>query len=77
VPFQVKVVQSLAPVPAASWDSCAFSTAQGDDDPYNPFVSHAFLLALEDSGCVGREAGWQPAHVLVEDEAGQLLAAAP
>jgi predicted N-acyltransferase len=77
VSFQVKVAQSLSPVPAASWDSCAFSTARGDDDPYNPFVSHAFLSALEDSGCVGRESGWQPVHVLVEDEAGRLLAAAP
>jgi len=77
VSFQVKVAQSLAPVPAASWDSCAFSTVSGDDDPYNPFVSHAFLSALEDSGCVGRESGWQPVHALVEDENGQLLAAAP
>lgn len=75
--FQVKVAPSLALVPAASWDSCAFSASRGDDDPYNPFLSHAFLAALEDSGCVGRESGWQPVHALVEDEAGQLLAAAP
>jgi predicted N-acyltransferase len=77
VPFQVKVAQTLSLVPAAAWDRCAFSGALGEDDPHNPFVSHAFLSTLEEAGCVGRESGWQPLHVLVEDEAGQLLAAAP
>jgi len=77
VSFQVKVAQSLSLVPAAAWDACAFAGAQGEDDPFNPFVSHAFLSALEDSGCVGRESGWQPVHVLVEDEKGKLVAAAP
>src|SRR4029078_9794547 len=35
------------------------------------------LSALEDSGCVGPKTGWAPVHVLVEDEAGTLLGAAP
>jgi len=77
VPFQVKVTQSLSEVPAAAWDTCANPGVRGDDDPFNPFVSYAFLSALEDSGCVGRSTGWAPIHVLVEDEAGRLLAAAP
>ncbi len=51
--------------------------SRGDADPHNPFVSHAFLSALEDSGCVGRKTGWAPLHVLVEDEGGRLLGAAP
>ena len=46
-------------------------------DPACPFVSHAFLEALERSGCVGARTGWAPAHVLVEDGAGTLLACAP
>jgi len=77
VPLQVKVAQSLSAIPAAAWNACAFPQAAGDDDPHNPFVSHAFLSALEDSGCVGGASGWSPVHVLVEDEAGTLLAAAP
>jgi uncharacterized protein len=77
VPLQVKVTQSLSLVPATAWDACAFSGAQGDDDPHNPFVSHAFLSALEEAGCVGRESGWLPVHVLVEDGSGALVAAAP
>ena len=78
VTFQVKIAQGLKAVPAAAWDACALrSGARGDDDPYNPFVSHAFLSALEDSGCVGAKTGWSPLHVLVEDEAEKLLGAAP
>ncbi|HEV2559884.1 MAG TPA: GNAT family N-acetyltransferase [Microvirga sp.] len=77
MPLQVKVTQSLAAVPAEDWNACAFPAARGDDDPHNPFVSHAFLSALEEAGCVGGRSGWSPVHVLVEDEAERLLAAAP
>src|SRR4029077_9330347 len=31
---------------------------------YNPFISHAFLAALEQSNSVGPRTGWQPRHVL-------------
>jgi len=41
-----------------------------------PFTSHAFLSALEDSGSVGPGTGWTPAPILVEEE-GKLVAAAP
>jgi predicted N-acyltransferase len=77
VSFLVKVSRSLAHVPASQWDACAFSRPEADDDPHNPFVSHAFLSALEESGCVGAKAGWLPFHVLVEDISGELAAAAP
>ena len=43
----------------------------------DPFVSHAFLSALEDSGSVGLGTGWTPAPILVEDEGSHLLGAAP
>ncbi len=46
-------------------------------DGFNPFVTHAFLRALERSGSVGARTGWSPAHVLVEDAAGRLVAARP
>lgn len=77
--FQVKIAKSLTAVPATAWDSCANSGPErpGDENPFNPFVSHAFLSALEESGCVGRETGWAPIHILVENEAGELLGAAP
>lgn len=45
----------------------------GEDDP---FLEHAFLLALETSGSVGKKAGAVPRIVLVR-EAGRLVGAMP
>lgn len=86
----VKVATSLKAVPAGAWNACAnplalrkaLSLAGGCEaaaglDRDNPFVSHAFLRALEESGCVGGRSGWSPAYLLVEDSDGTLLAAAP
>ncbi len=73
--LRIRVEPSLAAIPADAWDSCASGETDGKNP--NPFVSHAFLLALEVSGCTGNRSGWNPAHVLVENEAGELLAAAP
>ena len=36
--------------------------------PNNPFVSHDFLSSLEDSNSVGAATGWQPRHLLAEDD---------
>lgn len=77
VKLQVKIAQGLKAVPAAAWDACALGSHSGDDEPCNPFVTHAFLSALEDSDCVGPKTGWAPVHVLVEDEHENLLGAAP
>ena len=63
-----KIASGVSGLNARAWDRLA-----GDD----PFVSHAFLSALEDSGSVGPETGWTPAPILVEDEAEHLVAAAP
>ncbi len=72
--LKIRIIDSLTEVAAEDWDACAgWSLTAGD----NPFVSHAFLLALEQSGSVGRKSGWLPQHLLVEDEAGLLQAACP
>jgi predicted N-acyltransferase len=64
-----KLASSINAVTAAEWDSCA--------GPANPFVSHAFLKALEESGSVGAGTGWRPAHLLLEDAGARLLGAVP
>ncbi|MCJ2130299.1 GNAT family N-acetyltransferase [Methylobacterium sp. E-045] len=76
--LQVRAVTGLAQIPAAEWDACATSpeTLAAGDEMHNPFVSHAFLSALEDSGCVSRRTGWLPLHVVVERE-GRLVGVAP
>ena len=68
-PVTVKAVDDIGRIDAAEWDACA-----GGD---NPFLSHAFLKALEESGSVCAETGWAPYHVAVEDADGTLRAAAP
>jgi hypothetical protein len=54
---------------ADEWDACA-----GTD---NPFVSHAFLSILEESGSVTARAGWQPLPIAVEDGCGRLAGVVP
>lgn len=43
----------------------------------NPFVSHEFLTALEDSGSVGDGTGWKPVPIAITDAQDRLLAAMP
>jgi hypothetical protein len=64
----VRVVSRIAELPAAEWDLCAGA---------NPFVSHAFLSALEESGSATRETGWLPQHLVVAGRDGRLMGAAP
>ncbi|MEL6344710.1 MAG: GNAT family N-acetyltransferase [Myxococcota bacterium] len=66
--MEVSVIDRISRVSAEEWDALV-----GDD---NPFIEHAFLDILEESGSVSAETGWQPAHVLVRDE-GRLIGAAP
>ena len=76
----VRVTQRIADVPAEDWDVCATGTNASDSTsirPPNPFISHAFLKALEDSGSATRESGWLPQHLLYEDGGGRLQACMP
>lgn len=62
-----KIASGISGLNARAWDRLTCG---------NPFLSHSFLSALEDSGSVGRGTGWTPAPILVEEE-NRLLAAAP
>ena len=55
-------------IAAAEWDACA--------GPGNPFVSHAFLSALEDSGSANARTGWMPQHAALRD-GDRIVAVAP
>ncbi|MET0408520.1 MAG: GNAT family N-acetyltransferase [Hyphomicrobium sp.] len=69
----VNLVSSIATLDAEQWDACA----NPEPATFNPFVSHAFLKALEDSRTVGRQTGWLPRHLVINDDAGNISAAAP
>lgn len=67
-----RTISSIGEIDAGVWDALA----NPHDRPCNPFVSHAFLSALEKSKSVAPETGWAPAHLLLED-AGAVVGAAP
>ena len=67
-----RILKSLAGIAAADWDGLA----NPSDRPFNPFVSHAFLWALEKSGSASEGSGWSARHVVLEN-AGKAVAAAP
>ncbi|MFD1610401.1 GNAT family N-acetyltransferase [Sphingomonas tabacisoli] len=64
-----RIDDGVASFDAAEWDACA-GTA-------NPFVSHAFLSILEQSGSATARAGWQPLPISVQGADGSLTAVAP
>jgi uncharacterized protein len=76
--LHLTVAAGIGEVSAADWNACANPAEKSDEDfNYNPFISHEFLSALEDSRSVGPRTGWQPHHVLAKLTDGTLVAAAP
>ncbi|MCK8515718.1 GNAT family N-acetyltransferase [Methylonatrum kenyense] len=67
--MQIEITGRIDSIAAADWDALAL------DD--NPFLRHAFLQALEQTGCVGGGTGWHPNHFLLRDDNGALLGAMP
>ena len=63
----LKIIENLADIPAEQWDALA-----GDD----PFISHAYLYALQESGCATAQFGWQ-AQFLTLWQDGRLVGAMP
>lgn len=68
------VVTALSDIDAAAWQACLPDGAAGT----NPFVSYAFLNALESTDCVGPTGtGWLPHHICLETSKGSVIAVAP
>ncbi|WP_326524918.1 GNAT family N-acetyltransferase [Sphingomonas sp.] len=68
-PVTARIADGVSAIPADQWDACAGSG--------NPFVSHAFLSALEASGSATAEAGWQPVPIVFDGADGAPAAIAP
>src|SRR4051795_3824768 len=75
--LRIRVLPAIADVPAAAWDACANPSSNSEEQAYNPFISHAFLSALEASGSASTRTGWQPQHLIAETQEGAVLGAAP
>ena len=72
-PATLKIIHSLSDVDEAAWNACA----NPGDAPYNPFVSYAFLKALEESGSASERTGWLPHHLLLDNGVGGIAGAMP
>ena len=68
MPLTAEVIGRVAEVDAAEWNAL--------DTSGHPFLQHAFLDALEATGCVGGDTGWIPAHLVVRDTRTRRLVAA-
>jgi predicted N-acyltransferase len=68
-PIAVRIAGAVSDFPAEQWDAL---TGGG-----NPFMRHAFLAALEQSGSVGGRSGWTPVPLAIDGPDGRLRAALP
>jgi len=66
--MNVKFLHSISDISESSWNAL-FDTSY-------PFIQHAFLSALEQSGCTQESSGWAPRHILVTSK-NKLIAAMP
>ncbi len=60
----LRKLESIADVAPAIWDGLANPVSAA----FNPLLSHAFLLALEQSGCASAKTGWAPSHLVLEED---------
>ncbi|MGC3940029.1 GNAT family N-acetyltransferase [Roseobacter sp. EG26] len=74
--IEINLLRSLRDIDASDWDACACPEAQGGARPTDPFTTHRFLSALEESGSVGRGTGWQPQYLTAYAQ-GHLIGVAP
>ena len=69
--MKLRTVESVADIPADQWNACA------NPSGFNPFVSHEFFKALEDSGSATAETGWKAEHLVYETAKGEIAGIAP
>lgn len=84
--LQIRVVSNIAEISAADWDACANpavkpgsenSNGKTSETPSNPFISHAFLSSLEESGSATKRTGWLPQHLAAEAPDGRVIGVTP
>jgi len=64
----VQCIVTLADVDPAEWDALIYDR--------HPLLSHAFLYAMEQHGCLTEASGWIPRYLVIEEQ-GELIAAMP
>ncbi|KPA21083.1 hypothetical protein shim_25480 [Shimia sp. SK013] len=74
--IEIELHMSLASIPREVWDACACPEAEDGERANDPFTTHRFLSALEESGSVGPGTGWQPRYLTAKSD-GHMIAVAP
>ncbi|MGO4136061.1 GNAT family N-acetyltransferase [Rhizobium brockwellii] len=75
--LSIRVERSFTAISTESWARLSGASKTCATIAYNPFVSHAFLSSLEESGSADAETGWLGHHLLLETERGELIGALP
>ncbi|MBB4233522.1 GNAT family N-acetyltransferase [Rhizobium esperanzae] len=75
--LSIRVERSFTAISPESWSRLSGASKSGTTLAYNPFVSHAFLSSLEESGSASAETGWLGHHLLLETDRGELIGALP
>lgn len=68
-PVTARTAEGVRSIGREQWDACAGGG--------NPFVSHDFLAALEESGSATARTGWQPVPVVIDGADGRPAAILP
>ncbi len=74
--IEIEALTSLHQIAAADWDACAAPECADGGRARDPFTTHRFLLALEDSKSVGPGSGWTPCPIVARKN-GQIIGVAP
>ncbi|QKK15312.1 GNAT family N-acetyltransferase [Rhizobium indicum] len=75
--LSIRVERSFTAISPESWSKLSGASKTCATIAYNPFVSHAFLSSLEESGSADAETGWLGHHLLLESDRGELIGALP
>lgn len=75
--FSIDVLDGMGAIDAVDWDACACPETTDGGRPIDPFTTHRFLLALEESGSASERAGWIPRHVAARAQDGRLAGVTP
>lgn len=63
-PCTLHTLSSIKEIDQNVWNALAIPS----EENYNPFISHEFLLLLEESGSIQPETGWMPYHLILKTD---------
>ena len=69
--MKLRTVASVLDIPANAWNACA------NPSGHNPFVTHEFFRAVEESGSAVARTGWRGQHLVCENQHGEVEGIAP